>query len=140
MYSSFVLKWFLFRRRVNVNRFHLAPNYAATDKYNEVVRKNIEEKATFDRKYDKVNEGDLARVYKKPGKYSEFGFDFDHWKKGNETVQGYDQDRDGTRTYKLSNVARPLMRHELKLIRGSETPVLIQRRLTKKAAPRYDVR
>ena len=103
-------------------------------------RKTFKKKARFDRKYDKVNEGDLARVYKKPGKYSEFGFDFDHWKKGNEKVEGFDNDDDGIRTYKLSNVARPLMRHELKLIRGSETPVLVQRRLSKKAPPRYEVR
>ena len=97
-----------------------------------MVKKNIQEKAQFNRKYDKVNEGDMARVYKKPGKYSEFGFDFDHWKKGNEKVEGFDNDDDGIRTYKLSNVGRPLMRHELKLIRGSEAPVLIRRRLTKK--------
>ena len=44
----------------------VTPNYAATDKYNETVKKNIEEKAQFNRKYDKVNEGDLARVYKNP--------------------------------------------------------------------------
>ena len=117
----------------------VTPNYAATDKYHDVVKKNIQEKATFNRKYDKVNEGDMARVYKKPGKYSEFGFDFDHWRAGNETVQGFDNDGDGVQTYKLSNVARPLMRHELKLIRGSEAPVLVRRRLTGKAAPRYDV-
>ena len=82
----------------------------------------------------------MARVYKKPGKYSEFGFDFDHWKPGTSTVEGYDNDRDGIRTYRLSGLARPLMRHELKLVKGSEAPTLIRRRLTKKASPKYEVR
>ena len=81
----------------------------------------------------------MARVYKKPGKYSEFGFDFDHWKPGTSTVEGFDNARDGIRTYKLSNIARPLMRHELKLVKGSEAPTLIRRRLTKKASPKYEV-
>ena len=43
----------------------VTPNYAATDKYNEVVKKNIEENAQFNRKYDSVNEGDMGRVCKK---------------------------------------------------------------------------
>ena len=117
----------------------VAPNDAAYAKYEDVVRKNIEENATFDRKYEKANEGDMARIYKKPGKYSEFGFDFDHWKPGTSTVEGFDNDRDGRRTYKLSGLARPLMRHELKLVKGSEAPTLIRRRLTKKASPKYEV-
>ncbi len=45
----------------------VAPNDAAYAKYEDVVQKHIEKKATFDRKYDKVNEGGHARVYKKPG-------------------------------------------------------------------------
>ena len=55
----------------------VTPNYASTAKYQDVVRENIQKKATFDRKYDEGKKGDQARVYKKPGKYSEFGFDFD---------------------------------------------------------------
>ena len=82
----------------------IAPNDAAYAKYEDVVRENIEKKATFDRKYDKVNEGDRAKVYKKPGKYSEFGFDFDHWKPGTDRVDGFSEDREGTQTYKLSIV------------------------------------
>ena len=117
----------------------VTPNYAATAKYEDVVKKNIQEKASFNRKYEPIKENDQVRVFKKPWKYSEFSFDYDHWKPGNERVQGFDADRSGTRTYKLSNIARPLMRHELKLIRGSETPVLVQRRLGKKAALRYQV-
>ena len=46
----------------------VAPNDAAYAKYEDTVRENIEEKATFNRKYDKVNEGDQTKVYKKPGK------------------------------------------------------------------------
>ena len=30
----------------------VTPNYASTAKYQDVVRENIEKKATFDRKYD----------------------------------------------------------------------------------------
>jgi len=115
----------------------VTPNYAATAKYEDIVKKNIQEKASFNKKYEPIKENDQVRVFKKPGKYSEFGFDFDHYKPGNERVQGFDADRSSTRTYKLSNIARPLMRHELKLIRGSETPVLVQRRLGKKGALRY---
>ena len=66
-------------------------------------------------------------------------FDFDHWKPGTSTVEGYDNDRDGIRTYRLSGLARPLMRHELKLVKGSEAQTLIRRRLTKKASPKYEV-
>ena len=117
----------------------VTPNYASTAKYQDVVRENIQKKATFDRKYDKVNEGDQAKIYKKPGKYSEFGFDFDHWKEGTERVEGFDADADGVQTYKLSGIARPLMRHELRVVKGSEAPTLIRRRLTKKASPKYDV-
>ena len=106
----------------------------------KTLYENIEKKATFDRKSDNVNEGDQARVYKKPGKYSEFGFDFDHWKAGTDRVDGFDHDADAVQTYKLSGIARPLMRHELKVVKGSEAPTLIKRRLTKKASPKYDVR
>ena len=118
----------------------VAPNDAAYAKYEDVVQKNIEKKAKFNRKYDTVNEGDQARVYKKPGKYSEFGFEFDHWKPGTDRVDGFDHDAEGVQTYKLSGIARPLMRHELKLVKGSEAPTLIKRRLTKKASPKYNVR
>ena len=118
----------------------VAPNDAAVAKYEDVVRENIEKNATFNRKYDKVEEGDIAKVFKKPGKYSEFGFDFDHWKPGTSTVDGYNHDGEGTQTYQLSGIARPLMRHELKVVKGSEAPTLIRRRLTEKAPPRYDVR
>ena len=118
----------------------VSPDYAATAKYEDVVKKNIQENASFNRKYDEAKKGDQASVFKKPGKYSEFGFNYDHWKPGSEKIERCDNDRAGVRTYKLTNIARPLMRHELKLIRGSEVPVLTKRRLTKKAAPRYEVR
>ncbi len=118
----------------------VAPNDAAYAKYEDVVRKNIEENATFDRKYDKVKKDDQAQVYKKPGKYSEFGFDFEHWLKGTRTVEGFDEDGEGRQTYKLAGIARPLMRHELRVVKGSEAPTLIRRRLAKKASPKYDVR
>ena len=60
-------------------------------------------------------------------------FDFDHWKPGTVNADGFDHDAQGVETYKLSGIARPLMRHELRVVKGSEAPTLIRRRLTKKS-------
>ena len=100
--------------------------------HEDVIKKTFR-KASFNRKYEQVKEGEQAQVYKKPGKYSEFGFDFEHWLKGTRRVEGLDEDREGSQTYNLSGIARPLMRHELRVVKGSEAPTLIKRRLAKKS-------
>ena len=106
------------------------------DKYKKTVKKNIEENATFNRKYDKLNTGDKVRVLRKPD-FGKFKFDFDNYKPGFETIQGKGANHDGVPTYKLTNVPRPLLRHELKQIPAAEVPTVVKRRATRKQPVRF---
>ena len=122
----------------------VAPEDAADRKYEKVVRKNIESKATFNRDYGKdMSTGSKVRMVEKKGKFGDKKFDNDYYKEGHDTVASKQTNRSNVTTYKLANprnvpeFSRPFLRHELKYVPGREAPKPVRRRATTKQAVRF---
>ena len=122
----------------------VAPEDAADRKYEEVVRNNIEKKATFNRDYGKdMPTGSKVRLVEKKGKFGDQKFDKDYFREGHDTVASKQTNRSNVTTYKLANpsnipeFSRPFLRHELKFVPGREAPKPVKRRATTKRAVRF---
>ena len=82
----------------------VAPEDAADRKYEEVVRNNIEKKATFNRDYVKdMPTGSKVRLVEKKGKFGDQKFDKDYYREGHDTVVSKQTNHSSVTTYKLAN-------------------------------------
>ena len=116
----------------------MTPNDAFKPENEVKVRENIQSKAKFQIALEPISVGDMVKLRKKPGKYSEFKFDFNAWtEQPHEVLEVLTTD--GQKRYRVKG-NEPLLRHEILLVRGIEKPELALRtRMTTKKAPRFAI-
>ena len=98
----------------------------------KAIREAIESEPRANRKYEDIEVGDLVKVIRKPGKYSEYKTNFNAWGTEVYKVEKIVVGVNGLLLYKLERRARPLLRHELLRVGDVQRPP--QMRVTGKSS------
>ena len=102
----------------------MTPADASRNENRQETLESIMRHAINNRKYPELEVGDMVKVIRKPGKYSEYKTSFIAWSDRIHNVVEVVPANSGLRTYRLDGVSRPLMRHELLRVDGVEQPPL----------------
>ena len=104
----------------------MTPQEATDPDKTDKIRNSIIDHAIHNRNYPNLHVGDMVKVIRKPGKYSEYKTGFNAW--GEETFRVEDViiSTNGLNMYKLEGRPRPLLRHELLRVEGVQRPPLLR--------------